>query len=125
MGKYYGIPSSKIDGNNILEVYQVANKAIERARTGGGPSLLESLTYRWLGHVGPHDDSDLFYRTKEELLSWKKNCPILNYENYLKKKRLISAETIREYRSIIAFEIKAAWENLKIAEVPKLTDFYE
>ena len=63
-----------MDGNNALEVYEQAGIAIERARKGGGPTLIECLTYRWFGH---HEgDPGVAYRTKEEIAEWKARDPI-------------------------------------------------
>ena len=70
----YGMPGSQVDGNNVLEVYQKAGEAIDRARQGGGPTLLECLTYRWYGH---HEgDPGVAYRTKEEIAAWKERDPV-------------------------------------------------
>jgi len=70
----YGIPGLQVDGNDVLEVYQKAGEAIQRAREGGGPTLLECLTYRWFGH---HEgDPGVAYRTKEEIAAWKERDPI-------------------------------------------------
>lgn len=71
-----GIPSEKVDGNDVLEVYQTAGEAIKRARAGKGPSFIEAHTYRWREHVGPNYDYDLGYRSKEELDFWMARCPI-------------------------------------------------
>jgi len=74
-GQSYNIPGEVVDGMDVLAVYPVAKKAVERARGGEGPSLIECKTYRFLGHsrgdppYGP-------YRTKEELESWKEKDPI-------------------------------------------------
>ena len=70
----YGMTGVQLDGNNVLEVYQKAGEAIEKARSGGGPTLLECLTYRWFGH---HEgDPGAAYRTKEEIASWKEKDPM-------------------------------------------------
>ena len=70
----YKIPGVQIDGNDVLDVYARAGEAIERARRGEGPTLLECLTYRWFGH---HEgDPGTSYRTKEEVAKWKENDPI-------------------------------------------------
>ncbi len=70
----YGMPGLQVDGNNVLEVYQKAGEAIDRARQGGGPTLLECLTYRWYGH---HEgDPGVAYRTKEEIAAWKERDPV-------------------------------------------------
>ena len=71
----YGIPGVQVDGNNVLEVYWRAGEAIESARQGRGPTLLECLTYRWFGH---HEgDPGVAYRPKEEIAAWKERDPIM------------------------------------------------
>lgn len=71
----YKIPGITVDGNDVLEVYVEAGEAVERARRGEGPTLLECLTYRWFGH---HEgDPGTSYRAKDEVDSWRKNDPIL------------------------------------------------
>jgi TPP-dependent pyruvate/acetoin dehydrogenase alpha subunit len=70
----YGIPGVQVDGNNVLEVLHEAGKAIERARRGEGPTLIECLTYRWFGH---HEgDPGTSYREKDEIASWKARDPV-------------------------------------------------
>jgi TPP-dependent pyruvate/acetoin dehydrogenase alpha subunit len=73
----YDIPGIKADGMDVFSVYEAASKAVERARAGRGPSLLEFKTYRFLGH-SRGDPSYGPYRTKEEWESWKKRDPLLN-----------------------------------------------
>jgi len=71
----YCMPGQQIDGNDVMDVYTSGGEAIQRARTGGGPTLLECLTYRWYGH---HEgDPGTSYRTKDEVASWKVRDPIL------------------------------------------------
>jgi len=73
-GAAYDIPGVEVDGDDVGAVYEQAGKAIERARQGGGPTLLECLTYRFFGHhVG---DPGTSYRSKEEIESWKARDPI-------------------------------------------------
>lgn len=75
----YGMPGLQVDGNHVLEVYQKAAEAIDRARQGGGPTLLECLTYRWYGH---HEgDPGVAYRTKEEIAAWKERDPVKNLKD--------------------------------------------
>lgn len=70
----YNIPGVQVDGQDVLAVYEKAGEAVERARQGKGPTLLECLTYRFLGHhVG---DPGTTYRSKEEVEKWKKRDPI-------------------------------------------------
>jgi 2-oxoisovalerate dehydrogenase E1 component len=73
-GAAYGIPGITIDGNDVLEIYRVAAEAVARARSGGGPTLIECKTYRTRAHA--EGMSDFTYRTKEEVAAWKERCPI-------------------------------------------------
>ncbi len=73
-GAAYGMPATAVDGNDVFAVYEAAGAAIERARSGGGPTLLECQTYRIVGHHEGDPGTD--YRTREELESWKKRCPL-------------------------------------------------
>lgn len=70
----YGIPSIAVDGNDVLAVYDVAGQAIQRAREGGGPSLIECKTYRTRPHAEGMRDAG--YRTAEEIESWKARDPL-------------------------------------------------
>lgn len=69
----YAIPGVSVDGNDVQAVYEAATEAINRARSGGGPTLVESVTYRWKGHS--KSDKNL-YRTREEIAEWKEKDPI-------------------------------------------------
>ncbi len=69
----YGIPGVAVDGNDALAVYDAVQEAAKRARAGEGPTLIESLTYRWRGHS---KSDKLVYRTKEELREWQEKDPI-------------------------------------------------
>lgn len=73
-GAAYGIPGITIDGNDVLEIYRVAAEAVARARSGGGPTLIECKTYRTRAHA--EGMGDFTYRTKEEVAAWKERCPI-------------------------------------------------
>jgi pyruvate dehydrogenase E1 component alpha subunit len=68
----------------------VAKKAIEDARRGKGPTLIEAMTYRWRGHVGPYDDLDKGLRSKEELDCWMNRCPIKALEKFLVEHNFMS-----------------------------------
>lgn len=70
----YNMPGVTVDGNDVMDVYAKAGEAVERARRGEGPTLLECLTYRWFGH---HEgDAGTSYRTKEEIASWRGKDPV-------------------------------------------------
>jgi len=101
----FGIESSSVDGNNVIELYNAVSEAAEYVRVKQKPYLIESRTYRWLGH----SKSDLRkYRTKEEEEHWKTKCPILMYEKYLFENGLISIEGINRLKEETAQEIEDA-----------------
>lgn len=79
----YALPGVRVDGTDVRAVYEAATVAVERARSGGGPTLLEIRAYRWKEHVGPNFDYALGYRTQEELESWMQRCPIRRFKEYL------------------------------------------
>ena len=77
----YGIPGVVVDGNDIFAVYQAANRAVERARAGEGPSLIECKTYRWRGHTERRGQADV--RDPAEVEAWKRRDPIAQLERQL------------------------------------------
>jgi len=99
----YGIPGVTIDGNDIFEVYETAKKARARAVAGEGPTLIESKTYRWLGHW--HADP-CRYRDEEEVEAWKKKCPIQRMKDHLLGKKILSQAQIDELEGEIMKEIE-------------------
>jgi TPP-dependent pyruvate/acetoin dehydrogenase alpha subunit len=102
----YGIPGVQVDGNNVLEVYERAGEAIQRAREGGGPTLLECLTYRWFGH---HEgDPGVAYRTKQEIAEWKSRDPIQRLRDDAISGKLASAENFRKLDADINEELEDA-----------------
>jgi pyruvate dehydrogenase E1 component alpha subunit len=86
--KAYGFEGIRVDGNDILAVYRTTKEAVEKARKGGGPTLIEAVTYR----MGPHSSSDdpKRYRTEQELEEWQKRDPITRFRRYLEKKQIWS-----------------------------------
>lgn len=86
----FNMPGIRIDGNNVLEVFRAAKSAIEDARHGSSPTLIECMTYRWRGHVGPDFDLDKGLRSKEELDSWMNRCPIKALEEFLLEHDILS-----------------------------------
>ncbi|MBK9034711.1 MAG: thiamine pyrophosphate-dependent dehydrogenase E1 component subunit alpha [Myxococcales bacterium] len=78
----YGMPGVRVDGNDMLAVLQVAQEAIDRARAGEGPTLIEALTYRVQGHSSSDDPS--VYRDPKEPEIWEKRDPLNRLRNYMK-----------------------------------------
>jgi pyruvate dehydrogenase E1 component alpha subunit len=113
------------DGNDVLNVYDITSKAVSAARSGRGPSLLEFKTYRWLEHCGPYDDSKLGYRSKKEIDSWKKRCPIRRFQNRVLREKLISKAELDDIRDNICAEVEEAFDYAKQSPFPKEDSFAE
>lgn len=88
----YGMPGIVADGMNVMEVYEKAGEAIQRARNGKGPTLIEFKTYRYMGHSRFENPS---YRTKEELAEWKTKDPIPFFAKYLAETYDIKEEELK------------------------------
>jgi pyruvate dehydrogenase E1 component alpha subunit len=95
-----------VDGNDVLAVYAAAQEAVERARSGGGPTLIECVTYRMMMHTTADDPKR--YRRDEEVEVWKKRDPLPRFQAYLKAKGLLSEEQIEAVEEGIKGEIQAA-----------------
>jgi len=115
----FGIPARRIDGNDVITVYREARRAINKARTRGGPTFLELITYRWCGHVGPENDDHLVYRSASELKAWQERCPIESLEGALNERGWLNAQEKDHYESAIAAEIQDAFEFAKSSPFPK------
>jgi pyruvate dehydrogenase E1 component alpha subunit len=102
----YGMPGIQVDGNDILAVYAAASEAVDRARNGDGPTLIECVTYRIMMHTTADDPKR--YRTEEEVEIWKKRDPVIRYQNYLEKKNLLTAPLLSEMEGEIKQQIQTA-----------------
>jgi pyruvate dehydrogenase E1 component alpha subunit len=123
--KFSNIPGFRIDGNKILDILEISKNAIARARNGEGPTLIECRTYRWLDHVGPNEDIDIGYRTREELDSWIGNCPVKSFENYLIKNRVLEENKLRNVQSIVEQNISDAFDFAKNSPFPSEEELFE
>lgn len=101
----YGIPGFIVDGNDVLEVHQTVSKAVEHCRKGDGPVLVESKTYRWLGHS--KSDANV-YRTKAEIEEWKEKCPIKRFEEKMIKEKIFTKAQLEKIK-------KKAYEEIEMA----------
>ena len=86
--KAYGFEGVRVDGNDILAVYRATKEAVDKARSNGGPTLIEAVTYR----IGPHSSSDdpKRYRSNQELDEWQRRDPLVRFRKYLEKKQIWS-----------------------------------
>jgi pyruvate dehydrogenase E1 component alpha subunit len=101
----YGIPGNTVDGNDVEAVYHAMRTAVERARAGEGPTLLELETYRSAGHSRSDPGH---YRPKDEVVAWKERDPITRFETKYLAEGLLSSELIHEIKSMAEEELNEA-----------------
>jgi pyruvate dehydrogenase E1 component alpha subunit len=118
----YGMPGITIDGNDVMTVYQTVKEAAERARTGGGPTLIENLTYRWRGHS--RSDANR-YRTKDEIESWKEKCPIKRFKATLIEEGTLSQEEANQVMKDAYAVVDASVEFAEASPDPDLATIEE
>lgn len=106
--KAYGMPSEIVDGNDVIAVYKAARRAVERARSGGGPTFIEAKTFRMLGHAA-HDNQS--YVPKELLNQWRKRDPIDYFERVLKERNVASEFDLESVKRKVeqVVEAELAW----------------
>jgi pyruvate dehydrogenase E1 component alpha subunit len=121
----YDMPGVTIDGNDVVAVYETASKAVSRARAGEGPTLIECKTYRWRGHHEGDPNQGSRYRSKEDINTWKKKCPIEALEKRLTKGRVANKKQLEAIKEDIQQQINAAVEFAKEAEFPAIEEMYE
>jgi len=125
IAKSYGIDSFQGDGNNVLEVYEIAGKALDKARRGEGPTFLEFKTYRWREHCGPNYDNNLGYRSEDEFEEWKEKCPIHQFEIILKSEGVLTDQDIQTMTNEINEEINEAVKFAKESPLPDKNQLME
>ncbi len=101
----YGVVGARADGNDVLAVYEVTREAVERARAGGGVTLIELLTYRRKGHA-EHDDQH--YVPKEELARWERADPVERYQRLLAERGWVGRQALEDADARIAAELDGA-----------------
>ena len=113
----YGMPGVVVDGMDAVAVYEAAGAAIERARAGDGPTLLEAKTYRFFDHVGVRG-MGLSYRTDEELEEWQKRDPIRMFEARLAELGVLSQEQAGAIHEEVVADVKAGIEFAESSPLP-------
>ena len=103
------VKSDKGNGNDIMEVYNITETAIDYIKNERKPALVEFETFRWLEHCGPNQDDNLGYRKKGELQQWMESCPIKNFEKKLIG-NCIDLNGVKKLREKISIEIDEAFD---------------
>jgi pyruvate dehydrogenase E1 component alpha subunit len=117
----YGIPGIQVDGNDILAMYVATTEAVNRARSGKGPTLIEAITYR----LGSHTTSDdpTIYRQNEEVEYWKERDPIKRFEIYLLNKNIITKDDVEKIAEEANNYVLETFKEVEKSEV-KLEDIF-
>ncbi len=116
----YGMPGVRVDGGNVLEVFGAAKEAVDRARDGGGPSLIESVSLRWRGHAG-HDPAK--YTPEEMLEEYMANRdPVRNFEEYLLAQGVVTKDDVEEIQARIERAFDEGYEFALASPFPEPSD---
>ncbi len=113
----FGYDGVKVDGNDILAMIVATQAAVDKARDGGGPTLIEAYTYRMEMHTTADDPKK--YRSDEEVKEWEKKCPILRFEKYLMNKGLLNQASIQDTRKNVEEEVRRGVEEFGKLCVPQ------
>jgi len=113
------VRSLVIDGNDVGRVADAAEELVEPMRSGQGPALLEAVTFRFRGHVGPNEDIDVgVHRQMEDVAVWKKRCPILRLRTAMERAGHLSDGAFDRQVDEISSEVEAAIGKAKAAAFP-------
>lgn len=121
----YGIPGYRIDGNDVLDVSDCVEKAVDRCRNGLGPTLIECVTYRWKGHVGTVNDVGGAYRPEAEYDYWLSKCPIKRFGGFLKAAGILDDALENEIDSDIDRIVREAFEFAAKSGKPQPAELYD
>jgi 2-oxoisovalerate dehydrogenase E1 component alpha subunit len=119
----YGMPGEQFDGFNPIATYDAVHRAMERARNGGGPTLIEGVCYRFLAHST--DDNDMTYRTKEEVTENRKFDPVPRFERVLLDAGVMTAEEVEAMKKSVLRETNEATDKAEAMPYPEASDLYK
>jgi 2-oxoisovalerate dehydrogenase E1 component alpha subunit len=118
----YGMPGERFDGFDPIETYASVRDALDRARTGDGPTLLEGMCYRFLAHST--DDNDMTYRTKEEVREHRKDDPVPRFERTLTEAGVMSDAEVAEMKKDVLRETNEATDRAEAMPYVRAEDLY-
>ncbi len=118
----YGMPGEQFDGFDPIATYDVVKRAMDRARSGGGPSLIEGVCYRFLAHST--DDNDMTYRTKDEVTENRKFDPVPRFERILTDAGVLNAQSIEALKKDVLRETNEATDKAETMAYPAPSELY-
>ena len=125
----FGIEGRVVDGNDVLAMYNVARYAVDKARAGGGPTVIECKTYRWYDHygvagarLGVDGALGLWYRSNRELRDWMAKDPIARFQRFLESEGVLAAGQADRIRAEVAKAVEEAAAWAAAQPVPKPED---
>ncbi len=119
----YGMPGVRVDGNDVLAVYRVCKEAVDGARNGDGPTLVETVTYRMASHSSSDDASR--YRDAKEFEQWKQRDPIQRFQKYLKRRGLWNETFEKDITTDFKNELAAAVKKVEASGKPPIESMFE
>lgn len=119
----YGMEGIQVDGNDIFAIYNATKRAIDKARNGGGPTLIEAYTYRLGAHTTSDDPSK--YRGDEEVEIWKERDPLLRLEKYLTEKNLMDEKWLKETREELEKDVRETFESIEDKSDTEVEDIFK
>jgi 2-oxoisovalerate dehydrogenase E1 component alpha subunit len=119
----YGMPGEQFDGFDPIATYDAVHRAMERARNGSGPTLLEGVCYRFLAHST--DDNDMTYRTKDEVTEHRKDDPVPRFERVLLESGVMTQQDVDAMRKDVLRETNEATDKAEAMPYPEPSDLYK
>ncbi len=119
----HGVPHERVDGNDVLAVYEASREAVDRARRGEGPSFIEAVTYRMVEHNTADEES--VYRNETEEEYWEDKDPIDRFEAYLLSEGVLAVDDLEEIREEIREEIQEAVDRAREVPVSDPEEMFE
>lgn len=128
VGDMFCLTSYRIDGNDVLSVYETSKKAVDLCKQGKGPVFIECTTYRLRGHVGADDNvqgTHTDIRPKEEIEKWKKQDPVKKFEKVLIKNKILTVDDIKVIKQKVEKEVDAAYVFANNSPYPETNQLME
>jgi 2-oxoisovalerate dehydrogenase E1 component alpha subunit len=118
--KGLGLPGISVDGMDVMAMHQAVSEAVERARAGEGPTLVEARVYRLTPHSS--DDDDRSYRSRQEVESWRERDPLLGFQQALRKQKVLTSQAEQELDAKAKEQVEEAVAFAEAAPYPEISE---